>query len=178
MCSSDLQTLGTDVYQWLSAVYNAAKEKLLTVGGTVKIVIISAEYKPPSDTLVGMVQELLDPAGMAGDGEGIAPIGHVVLVTGVKGAEVDISLGEIAYAEGFSFDNLKASIGETVDTYFFQLRQEWEENGSTIIRISQIESRLLGIEGIEDISGTRLNGKEENLVLGEEYVPIRGDIVG
>ena len=95
-----------------------------------------------------------------------------------KGAEVDISLGEIAYAEGFSFDNLKASIGETVDTYFFQLRQEWEENGSTIIRISQIESRLLGIEGIEDISGTRLNGKEENLVLGEEYVPIRGDIVG
>ncbi len=172
------QTLGTDVYQWLSAVYNAAKEKLLTVGGTVKIVIISAEYKPPSDTLVGMVQELLDPAGMAGDGEGIAPIGHVVLVTGVKGAEVDISLGEIAYAEGFSFDNLKASIGETVDTYFFQLRQEWEENGSTIIRISQIESRLLGIEGIEDISGTRLNGKEENLVLGEEYVPIRGDIVG
>jgi len=172
------QTLGTKVYQWLESVYSAAKEKLLTVGGTVKIVIISAEFKPPSDVLVNAVQEMLDPAEMAGEGEGIAPIGHVVTVTGVKSAKVDIGLVEVTYAEGFSFENLKDPIEETIDTYLFQLRQGWEENGNTIIRISQIESRLLGIEGIEDISGTRLNGKEENLVLEEEYVPVRGDVIG
>lgn len=172
------QTIGTNVYHWLETVYNAAQQKLLTAGGTVRIIVISSEFKQPSDTLVEMVQEAIDPAGMAGEGEGIAPIGHVVEVTGVKNAEVDIGLPDVTYAEGYSFEKLKGLVGEAVDSYFSQLRQGWEANGSTVIRISQIESRLLGIEGIEDISGTRLNGKEENLILEEEYIPVRGDVVG
>lgn len=170
------QTIGTDVYRWLETVYNAANQKLLTAGGTVWVIIISAEFNAPSNVLVGMVQEALDPAGMAGEGEGIAPIGHVVEVTGVKNTEVEIGLDNVVYAEGYSFGKLKSLMEEAVDSYFFQLRQGWEANGNTTVRISQIESRLLGIEGIEDISGTRLNGKEENFVLGEEYIPVRGSI--
>lgn len=172
------QTVGTNVYNWLKTVYNAALQKLLTVGGTVRIIIISSEYRQPSDTLVGMVQEAIDPAGMEGEGEGIAPVGHVVEVIGVKNAEVDIGLQEVTYAEGYSFEKLEGLFHEAVDSYFFELRQGWEENGITTVRISQIESRLLGIGGIEDISGTKLNGKEENLILDEEYIPVRGDVVG
>jgi len=45
------------VYRWLSAVYHAAEEKLLTTGGTVKVIIISSEYKEPSPALVKIVQD-------------------------------------------------------------------------------------------------------------------------
>ncbi len=58
--------VGPDVYGWLSAVYHAAADKLLTVGGTVKVHIISSEYKAPSPTLVKNVQDTLDPSVSAG----------------------------------------------------------------------------------------------------------------
>lgn len=48
------------------------------------------------------------------------------------------------------------------------------------VRISQIESRILSecSDMITDIADTQINGKEENLVLGADSIPVRGDING
>ena len=47
-------------------------------------------------------------------------------------------------------------------------------NTGITIRISQIESRILAIPGIEDIQHTTLNDREENLTLGLDELAIRG----
>ena len=78
-----IQTAGLnqEVKDWLSVVYNAALLKKLTVGGTVHIVITdSDDYGEASSTLVQSVQQTLDPEENAGEGYGLAPIGHVVSV--------------------------------------------------------------------------------------------------
>lgn len=170
------ETFGGVVYGWLQAVYNAAVEKLLTVGGTVKVYVISSEFKAPSATLVENVQDALDPAVSAGEGDGLAPIGHVVNVIGVKETPVNVGLN-IEYQEGYSFRDLKEPIEKAVEEYLARLRQSWAKGNSLIVRISQIEYRLLEIDGIFDLRDTTLNGQEENIVIDYDSIPVRGEIV-
>lgn len=170
-------TLGAGVYRWLSAVYHATEEKLLTTGGTVKVTIISSEYKEPSPALVKIVQDTLDPVTSAGEGDGIAPVGHVVNVSGVESHAVDVSAG-ITYRQGYSFSALQPFIEEMLDSYFAGLAQSWEDEDSIIVRISEIETRMLKLEGIADVTGITLDGLNKNLVLGSNAVPVRGGVSG
>lgn len=171
------ETVGSDVYAWLSKIYNAAKEKLLTTGGTVKSYIITSEFKSPSDTLVEMVQNKIDPTKTAGEGDGLAPIGHVVNVQGVREIPINVALS-ITFREGYSFDILKESIEQTIDSYFSELAETWEANEHLIVRISQIEARVLLLEGILDISETKINGASENITLDIDEIPVRSDVSG
>lgn len=170
-------TLGADIYRWLSAVYHAAEEKLLVAGGTVKVVIISSEYKEPSAALVKTVQDTLDPVTSAGGGDGIAPVGHVVNVSGVESHAVGVS-AEITYKHGYSFSVLQPFIEEMLDGYFTGLSQSWEDEDSIIVRTSEIETRMLKLEGIADVTDVTLDGLNKNLVLGSGEIPVRGAVYG
>lgn len=170
-------TLGAGIYRWLSAVYHAAEEKLLTTGGTVKVTIINSEYKEPSPALVKIVQDMLDPVTSAGEGDGIAPVGHVVNVSGVKGHALDVSAG-ITYKQGYSFSVLQPFIEEMLDSYFAGLAQPWEDEDSIIVRISEIETRMLKLEGIADVTGITLDGLNKNFILGSNEIPVRGAVYG
>lgn len=170
--------LGSEVYEWIRNVYNAAKDKLLTVGGKVEVVIINSEFNPPSDVLVKTVQETLDPEQCAGEGDGVAPIGHVVKVRGVDTLKIDVALKDVEYNSGYSFDNMKSSIEEVIDSYFAELRKSWPQN-KMIVRVSQIETRLLDLkDGIVDIGNIDLNGFPDNVLVPDDCVPVRGDVSG
>lgn len=145
-------------------------------GGTVKLVIINSEYQKPSSELVDQVQTIIDPVQNQGMGLGIAPIGHVVTVEGVKERAVNISTN-ITYQQGWQWEDIKPYVEEAIDEYFLELIKEWEDV-DIIIRISQIETRILGIEGVIDVGNTEINGVAENLVLESDEIPVRGEIIG
>ena len=172
--SQSESTLGKDVYSWLKNVYGAAKEKLLTIGGTVKVIIITSEFSVPSDVLVNTVQTALDPE-ISGEGDGIAPIGHVVNVKGVQGHRIDILLN-LVYKEGFTYTGLESNIKDSIDAYFSELAKTWSETENLTVRLSQIESRMLMIDGILDVEEVKLNGSSENIILEYDEIPIRGDV--
>ena len=172
------ESIGAEVYGWLSTIYNASINKLLTVGGTVKLIIINSEFRKPSATLVQTVQEEIDPTNTTGEGDGVAPIGHVVNVVGVEEIPVNVTLSDVEYETGYSFNTLKDAIETTIDNYFFDLRQAWASNDNLIVRTSQIEAQLLLMTGIVDIQGILLNGQEGNIVLDSDSIPIRGDVIG
>lgn len=170
-------TVSTEVYEWLKLVYDAAVQKLLTVGGTIKVIIISSEFRSPSDTLVNTVQELLDPVDTTGEGDGLAPIGHVVNVVGVKEKVINVSF-ILTYEEGYTFEDLKSTIEENIDSYLEQLRQAWTDSNNLTVRISQIEASIISLAGIIDIADTKINDAAENLTLDDDCIPVRGDING
>ena len=169
------ETLGEGVYNWLKTVYSAALNKLLTTGGTVQITLINSDYQKPSEVLINTVQSMLDPTG--GEGDGIAPIGHVVNVKGVEEQTVDISTN-LTFKNGYTFEDLKESINEAIDGYLLLLAQDWADSEELVVRISRIENLLLDIEGVLDISGTTINGLEENLIVDGDFIPVRGEISG
>ncbi len=57
-----------------------------------------------------------------------------------------------------------------------ELRKNWGKSSVTVVRISRIETEILAIEGIIDIGKTKLNGIEENLMLGTFEIPVLGGI--
>ncbi len=146
-------------------------------GGTVKVVVIDSNFAKPSDTLLSEVQIQIDPPQKQGQGYGLAPIGHVVTVAGVSEAPINIQ-STITYQGEFGFNDLKTMIEETVDGYFLELAENWADEETLIVRISQIETRLLDLPGILDISGTRLNGSESNYTVPQDSIPVRGTING
>ena len=146
-------------------------------GGTVKLTIIDSNFGVPTDELIELVQNTIDPVGHSGEGVGLAPIGHVVSVFGVTGKTIDI-VTNITYQSGWSWDSAKSYILNTIDLYFKELGQVWDENENLVVRISQLESKILSCAGVLDVSGTTLNGSSSNLSLGVNEIPIRGTING
>ena len=146
-------------------------------GGTVKLTIIDSSFDVPSEDLVELVQNEIDPVGHSGEGVGLAPIGHVVTVVGVQGKTVDI-VSTISYQTGWNWDSAKVYILNAIDQYFHELNQTWDEQENLIIRISQLESRILSCEGVLDIQGTTLNGSTSNLSLAVDEIPVRGTVNG
>lgn len=174
-----VNTLEPSVAAWLTAVYTAAKDKLLTTGGTVKLVILASNNTVPSSTLLDEIQTAVDPVENAGEGLGLAPIGHVVTVVGVLPEQVDIELN-LTYAPGWNWAAVKSYVEAVIDEYFEELAKSWASSDHITVRISQIESRILAecSTMITDLSGTKINNVEANLVLGEDSIPVRGDVNG
>jgi len=173
---SIISTVPAAVKPWLDAVYNAAKDKKLTVGGTVHVVITdSDDYGEASSTLVQYVQQTLDPEETAGEGYGLAPIGHVVSVASASPVSIEVKT-TVTFEEGHNWSNTKAAIAEVVDAYFLELRKNWSETSQTIVRVSQIENRILGVDGVVDVTGTKLNGTASNMTLTEFCIPKLGGV--
>lgn len=144
-------------------------------GGTVKLVITNSENKKPSPTLVEQVQTAIDPVQNQGKGLGIAPIGHVVTVQGVTETAVNITT-KITYQDDWNWSAIEGYVNSAIDAYFSQLNANWADNENIVVRISQIESALLGVTGVLDITGTTLNGAEQNLVINADSIPKRGTV--
>ena len=164
------------VKTWLDAVYIAGKNQQLTVGGTVKLVIIDSTFMMPSEVLVDQVQTAVDPLQNAGEGVGIAPIGHVVRVEGVGEEMVDLSFA-LYYQRDWTWDDVAGYVTEAIEVYFKELAESWaDQDEALVVRISQIESRLLSIPGILDVANTKINEEAANFTLELDYIPVLGNI--
>lgn len=168
-------TLSPTVKGWLTTVYVAAKEKKLTTGGTVLLTILNSEFDTASEELIEIVQKTIDPEEYAGEGYGLAPIGHVVMVKSASGREIVIKT-KVTFDTGYSWTSLRSEIESAIKNYFAELRKEWADTSYLIVRVSQIETRILNIRGIVDIQNTALNGVEDNCVLGPYEVPVFGGV--
>ncbi len=189
LASFDSQAYGgniTDYKEKVGAISGVGGLKVYPVwdgGGSVKIVFMTSEAKPPTSEFITEVQTALDPVKNQGLGVGIAPIGHTVTVCGASDSSINITL-KVSTAS--SLDDYKEAIQAIIDDYFEELNRTWPDtakyttneiyNNGLVVRISQIESRILELDGVDDISHTKLNGVEENLTLGLDELAVRGEI--
>lgn len=146
-------------------------------GGTVKLVIVAGNYAVPTEELIDQVQTAIDPTQNQGEGLGIAPIGHVVTVAPVTGVAVRID-AQITYQQNWDWERLQPYAEEVVDEYFAELAKGWAAAEALVVRISQLETRLLNLAGVLDVADTKLNGAGQNLILGVDDIPVRGEIHG
>lgn len=163
---------------WLETVSKAALDGLLTVGGTIRLVILDSTFGVPSETLVNTVQERVDPVTGHGEGYGLAPIGHFVTVKGVDPVTINLSV-QLTYQEGWTWADVKNYAEKAIDGYLNDLAKTWaDQDDPLVVRISGIETALLGCPGVIDVAGTTINTKSENLILGANEIPVRGGING
>lgn len=171
-----LSNVPSNIMTWLQTVHEAGKNSLLTVGGTVKLVIIDSTFSAPSDVLVDTVQTAIDPTQNAGEGLGLAPIGHVVKVFPVGLETLDLSFS-LYYQREWSWEDVRPYAEEAVNGYFQELAEGWaNQEEALIIRVSQLESRLVNSPGILDIANTRINGIAGNYTLPIDSIPKLGSM--
>lgn len=142
-------------------------------GGTVKVVITDSNYEKPHETLIQTVQEEVDPVASPGEGIGIAPIGHIVTIAGVNETSIDISL-LATLQPGYEWENVQSQVESVIDEYLASLNKDWENQDNIVVRISQIETRVLAIPVVVDITGTKINGVEENYTADKNAIVKRG----
>lgn len=179
-------------------VYSGAK---WNGGGTVKCVIIDSDYTVAEPTLVDEVQKILDPetgyvekdidgdgegdgvyehefGSSSGEGKGLAPIGHFVTVISANEDVIDIDT-TLEYEDGHSWVTVKENVETVIGEYLNELNRNWASKTDGIrVRISQIESRILEVNGVLDVKDTKINGKKENHSVHEESIVTRGTING
>lgn len=136
---------------------------------------ITAGYSAPTDEQTAELQAIVDPTEYAGDGYGLAAIGHVVVVHGASAVTINISYtltlkGDMQYAD------IKTLAEEACEAYLSGLRKTWEEESGIIVRRSGIENALLDVSGVIDITDVKLNGTAGNLSLGEYEIPVLGEV--
>lgn len=142
-------------------------------GGTVELTILDSEFEAAGAELIARVQELIDPA--EGSGEGLAPIGHAVTVDAPRVVPIDVEM-RLDFDEGYGFANLKSEIERVISELLLDFRKSWSARNGGSIRISQLESRLMSVKGIIDISGTKICGAASNFELGRLEIPVLGVI--
>lgn len=168
--------LDAEVAAWLSAVYMASYEKKLTVGGTVLITVVnSLDFGEATDVLLNKIQTELDPVENAGEGAGLAPIGHVVSVKSADPVQAYITTS-VTFNEGYNWTNTNTLIREAIDSYLLELRKEWADSSNIVVRVSQIETRILGVDGVLDVTNTKINGSANNLTLTKYQIPVLGGV--
>ena len=178
--SFELQAFGgnvADYKQKTNSIPGVGGTKVTPVwngGGTVLLTIVNSNFKGASKELIQSVQETIDPTQDA-SGSGLAPIGHIVTVNSAEEVFVDITT-DITYDSNHSFDSLKTQIEEVIENYLSELRKTWEDEKYLTIRSSQIDARLLDIDGIVDIQNTSVNDVK-NFTTSEHQIPILGGVV-
>lgn len=144
-------------------------------GGTVKATIMATDYVPPSSALIDQIQEIVDPVPFAGQGLGLAPIGHTVTITGVSWFTVNITT-TLTLAPDATIGQVQQDIEDTIDAYFKSLRTSWESDAPLVIRVAPLEARILTVSGVVDVLGTQLNGSTANITLEADQVPQKGTV--
>lgn len=148
--------------------------RALNGGGTVGAIIIGADYDVPSPPLIEIIQTAIDPVMNQGDGIGIAPIGHSVSVSGVGVETINIETNLVI--SGVTISQIESTVQRAIDDYLLSLRKTWADQSNLIVRISQMEAKILSIEGVQDINNTMINGVAANLELTNTQIPVLGSV--
>ena len=122
------------------------------------MVLLSSQYSKPSQELLDFVKNEMDPAPQEGTGDGLTTIGHVVTVVGVAEVPVNLSM-QVTCQDGWSGKICVLQAEAVLEEYFLELRKASADQEELVVRVSQIETRILGITGVLDITGTTINGQ-------------------
>lgn len=138
-------------------------------GGTVKLTILDSDFNKASTVLVEKVQNEICPQ-KSNLGIGLAPIGHEVTVETVAEREISLS-ATLVLTESSELELVKSEVTRQINNYFTMLKEGWENEQNLIVRISQIEARILDIDAVIDISNVTLNSGNSNIELEEMEIP-------
>jgi uncharacterized phage protein gp47/JayE len=145
---------------------NAKVFPLWNGGNTVKIAICDAEFKPANGILVAAFQEYIDP-GSEGIGNGVAPIGSKVTVTGGTAKNINLS-ANVILADGYS---VAVGAAEAVARYFASIA--YVKNSVSYMRVG---GALLDCDSILEISNLTINSGIVDIPLVNDEIPVLNSI--
>ena len=151
--------------QWATEYEGVGTAKVFPLwngGNTVKIALTNGNFLPAETTLVQKFQTYIDP-GITGLGNGVAPIGSKVTITG--GIKKDINIAaNVILAEGYTDPEGAAN---AISDYLASIT--YVKNSVSYMRLG---SALLDCASIADLSNLTVNGASIDIALTGEEIPV------
>lgn len=140
---------------------------------TLLLVVANEQFEAPDEKEIAELQEQIDPVLFTGDGIGIAPVEHKVVVLAAD--EVPINLEtSLTLEEELATADIQSRVEKALEEYLAEVAATWPDTNQMTVVMRQIEARILEIEGVLDVYSTKLNGLEQNLILGMFEIPKKG----
>lgn len=133
---------------------------------TVKVAITNSINQPAETLLVSNFQKYIDP-GASGLGNGVAPIGSKVTITGGTKKTIDVS-ANVVLTEGYLEPTGAA---EALSKYLASI--VYKKNSVSYMRVG---GALLDCPSILDLSNLRINTTSEDIVLTGDEIPVLGSL--
>lgn len=163
------------VLKGIEGVGGMKMERRLAGEKAVMIVVISELMRRPTQEQLAFIQNEVDP-GLAGTGDGLAPVGATVKIMGADEITINVE-ASIIYDEGFAASDVKSYIENKINECFKELASTWETSTQLVVRRSRLNSAIMEVEGVLDVTDIILNGIATNYILGKYEIPVRGDVV-
>lgn len=143
--------------------------------GTVKVVLVGADFSPALPAVVDDVQEYLDP-GSTGLGDGLAPCGAQVTVVAAEGLEVNVT-ANLVLEPGATLQAVLDDFTQQLDQYLRTLVFYEDGNGSNFpVAFNQVGALLITTSGVMNYTDLQINGAAGDLSVSNEQAPVLGTV--
>lgn len=166
----------SQVRTWCESVEGVGSARIIPLWNgvnTVKGVIVSSTGGVPSQTIVGNVQNYIDP-GCTGMGEGVANIGQFFTAVAVEPVKIDISVSVLKKSEA-TYSGIQEGFKELLHKYFSNMALE-EYSSGMAIRYVRVGSILENMDEVIDYDNLTLNGNEANITFSILQIPVLGEV--
>lgn len=150
--------------QWGSEVPGVGAVRVVPLWngpGTVKLIVVDADRRPATPTLLSDVAEHVD---------AMRPIGAEVTVVSAAGLEVDVA-ASVTLASGYAIQDVQDAFETALIEYLKAAAFE-----STYVSYARIGTLLLGTPGVIDYSVLTVNDGTVNVALADDQVPVVGTV--
>ena len=141
-------------------------ETLALVGGGYAI------YNTLTEDFITQLKETIDPENNSGEGLGLAPIGHKVTITTPTEVTMNITT-TLTLMQGYVLSQVEDGIKSALNNYINSLRQHWGDSSetntySTAVYLARINASILSVEGVANVTDTKINDAEADLILTQD----------
>lgn len=163
------------IRSWCEALEGVGRARIIPLWkgeGTALGIIISTQGTKPTDAVVELVQETIDP-GAEGMGEGMATIGCHFTAIAVEEVKIDIVVN--VFAQDSTYQNIQEEIQAAAKDYLkgISLRSDASD---IVVRYNSIGAIVAGISSIVDYDELLINGGTDNVVCTQYQVPVIGEV--
>jgi uncharacterized phage protein gp47/JayE len=154
-----------DYLNWALSVDGVGKaliKPLWNGNGSVKVVITDYNGRTPTESLMTTVHDLIEEK---------RPIGATVTVSGIQETNINI-VADLILEIGYSDVDINAAIETKLKEYFAYINL-----AVNTLRYHRIINIILDVSGVTDYNDITINGVRENLILGDENIPILESVV-
>ncbi len=162
----------SDYRQWaleVQGIGDVQVQPLWDGPGTVRLFLLSAEKRAPSQELVKNVQNYISP--ISGTGEGKAPIGADVTVSAAEEIPININV-EVSLTDGAILADIQQEIEAELQRFFNQIAFVEPQ-----VRITRISAILSDNARIVDFSGLEINEGTVNVPIHAGQVAVMGTVI-
>ncbi|MCM1231944.1 MAG: baseplate J/gp47 family protein [Ruminococcus flavefaciens] len=177
---------------WCEEVENIGRARIYPLWNgpnTVKAVLVDMKGNPCSQTKVSEVQNYVDPATkgyrttvngktyVVGDGlgEGRANIGAHFTAMSAEALPVNVSF-TAELEKNYTVEVAQAEVQKAVGEYLQRLCVNAKETTDVVVRLTTIGGILTDLACIVDYRNLLLNGEPENIIPGQDDVPVLGEV--